>query len=211
MKAMAIEFKDYIDGFAALFPMPIGEFNVIGKAMGARKRLRAMMEVVVNRYRASGKLGDGTGGLLECMMTVRGEEGQRFSQDEILDNLVVLCFAGHDTTQSVMGTLVAVLYRKEGAEHLTKLKQEIAENFDVKCELDFDKLKTLPWLNAVIHETLRYRSTVTVLSRKALEDLPLSDGTIIPKGERFAFHPAAHHFDEAYWGTDAQEYNPQRF
>ena len=69
----------------------------------------------------------------------------------------------------------------------------------------------LPYTEAFLHETLRYSSmAANGLMRMALEDTTIK-GYFIPKGT--ILHSPAHylHFNREIWGSDADQFNPNRF
>lgn len=76
-------------------------------------------------------------------------------------------------------------------------------------EIDYDKITTSPYLEAVIKETLRLHTGIAKIFRKALVDCEFN-GIKIPK-ETFVSIPtyALHHY-EKYW-PDPNKFKPERF
>lgn len=65
-------------------------------------------------------------------------------------------------------------------------------------------------MNAVLNEVFRYKNPSSGGHRMAVEDLPLKDGTIVPKGANFINYFVGSNFNEDFWGADATEFDPER-
>jgi len=111
-------------------------------------------------------------------------------------------------------------------ESQTKLRAELDANVLAKGNADFTavELENMPYLNAVIKETLRIHSSVTDIIRQASEDnvLPLStpivgaSGTTyrelhIPKGTFVHASTFGYNINQDVWGSDAQVFRPERW
>ena len=110
------------------------------------------------------------------------EEDRRFSMDELLSNVIILLFAGHETTSNLISNIV----------------------FELLSHPDqFELLKAQPDLTAsAVTETLRYRSSVNGIGRFALEDFEYQN-VHFKKGDlvRFALN-AANRDPEIYTHPD---------
>lgn len=81
----------------------------------------------------------------------------------------------------------------------------------VRDELDYDKLKHLPILNAIIGETLRLNPPLTIFQRESIEDCELLDtGIKIPKNTLISIQPYIIHRDPTYF-SDPNTFKPERF
>jgi cytochrome P450 len=98
----------------------------------------------------------------------------------------------------------------------TRLRKEIRENLPSMMESAPDAnitntdIDNLPYLNAVCNEVLRYYAPVPMTMREASVDTTIL-GQKIPKGTTIMLVPAATNKDKAYWGEDAQEFDPERW
>ena len=74
-------------------------------------------------------------------------------------------------------------------------------------------MKDLPFLNAVIHESLRCFPPVAVgVGRMLDRDMELPDiGVTVPKGVGVGFSIWAMHYDTQLWGPDAGSWRPERW
>ena len=199
--AMKNDFTTYTNGYFCWVPVALGRWNCMGRAMSARARLVSMFEMLVAR---STDLCSNQG-LLGMMVS-----SNELSKDEIVDSLLFFCFAGHDTTAASLATLTSVIFSRENLRYLELLREEVDALFPKNVPLDYEKLKTAPYLNACLWESWRYRSPALFGVRQADENLYLPDGTVVPKGVRVGYsQTAAHHADE-YWGGAQEEFIPDR-
>ena len=130
--------------------------------------------------------------------------------------------AGHETTSSGMSKLLHVLALHP--EEQRKLRDEI-RLARAEHDLDHDTITTLPYLDAVIRETLRLYPPAMFLERVCTQDtvLPLmvpetsSDGTSLireiplKKGTALYISVLGANRNKHVWGEDADEWKPERW
>jgi len=135
----------------------------------------------------------------------QSEEGERYSDEEIIDHMIFLMMAAHDTTTS---TLTSMMY--ELARHPEWQERARAEcrAFDREV-LAYDELGQVPTLQLVLNETLRRHpplSTIPRVSQRAFE----FGGYEIPADTMVAIYPIhTHHMPE--WWNDPFRFDPGRF
>ncbi|KAI0730033.1 cytochrome P450 [Fomitopsis betulina] len=146
----------------------------------------------------------------------------RMSKDEVLAQVKVLIMAGYETTSISLSWCLLELSRKPDIQQ--KLREELLAEFAGK-DPTWDQLMTgLPYLDAVVHETLRLHPPLPETEREAAEDdvLPLStplrtadgrtvDSVAIPKGSVVLVPAHAMNRSVKYWGADAKEFKPERW
>jgi hypothetical protein len=91
------------------------------------------------------------------------DEGDRLSADELVEQVMLLYIAGHETTVNLIGNGLLALYRNPDQLALLKANPALITN--------------------AIEEFLRYDSSVQLTGRVALEDIEDLGGKRIPKGE----------------------------
>ncbi|KIY61202.1 cytochrome P450 [Cylindrobasidium torrendii FP15055 ss-10] len=153
------------------------------------------------------------------------DPADRLRMDEVLAQMSTFLAAGQETTASSQAVLTYMLATHPAdQERLRKEIQAAYANKPANEPLspgDYDKL---PFLNAVIKETLRLYTSVHTLTRHVNRDdviplaypVTLEDGsktTTIPvrKGERLLLSFSTYNRLPAIWGDDAAEWNPDRF
>jgi cytochrome P450 len=114
----------------------------------------------------------------------------------------------HDT--ALKETLVVLVGAIEtSATLITHAVDELTRWFDGHHK-DRDLIGDLPFLSGVIQETLRLHPSQPVLTRQALEDVVLSTGRAIKKGQWVAGMAMAANCDLEKFGPDATSFNPHR-
>ncbi|KAL6302781.1 cytochrome P450 monooxygenase [Sparassis latifolia] len=133
----------------------------------------------------------------------------------ISDETFNILLAGRDTTA---GTLTFMTYLL--AEHppvLQRLRAEILAQVGPTRYPDFDDMREMKYLRAVINETLRIFPSVPANARSPIKSTtlpPLEPGGkpfYIPKGTRGMYIVMNMHKDKDLWGPDADEFDPDRF
>jgi len=110
------------------------------------------------------------------------DDNSTLMRDEIKDNVLILIFAGHDTTYASISTLMYHLSQNPDAmEALVKEVTKLSE------PLQADDLKNAPVLNACIHESWRMEPPVPGRFRKAVKGIE-HKGYSFPAGTVF-FYP----------------------
>lgn len=133
------------------------------------------------------------------------EEGEHYSDQEIVDHLIFLMMAAHDTTTS---TLTSMTY--ELARH-----PEWQERVRAECRsydsgtLGFEELGKLESLGLVLNETLRRHPPLSTIPRIAQRAFAFG-GFEIPADTMVAIYPLHTHHMEEYW-TRPFEFEPERF
>ncbi|KAK0479644.1 cytochrome P450 [Armillaria novae-zelandiae] len=148
---------------------------------------------------------------------------KKMSDMEIDSQLASFILAGHDTTATTIAWLLYELSRHP--EDQAKVREEIAmTKSGASGPLKSSDYDSMPLLNAVIKEVLRYRPLAHGLYREPAQDdvLPLaepiitSDGTAcsqvhIAKGQVIFASFYTYNRLPSVWGDDAGEWNPRRF
>lgn len=133
------------------------------------------------------------------------EEGARFTDEEIIDHMIFLMMAAHDTTTSTLTSMTYELARHP--EWQTRLREE--SRAVGRDTLEFEDLERLEGLTWVMKETIRRYPPLPVIPRVTLA--PVSFGGFeIPAGEMVVVSPIhTHHMAE--WWTEPQRFDPLRF
>jgi cytochrome P450 len=136
---------------------------------------------------------------------LNSSEYKKLDEDEIIANIVIFLVAGYETTASLLsfGTYNLAL----NPETQQKLYEEIKN-----CkELNYDTVSKLPFLDAVICETLRLQNPVTKVEREANDDYVLGDtGITLNRHSIVAIPIHAIHHDPEYF-PNPNQFRPERF
>lgn len=167
---------------AGLFAWPFLDipFSPFNKAMKARNQLLARFQSAIDLARAQAASGEQVEGVIRTLVECVDEEGNRLTDQQIGQNILLLLFAGHDTSSS---TLTQALANMADTPHvLPKLREEqqrLQEKYGP--EITTAVLKEMVYADAVIKETLRKDTIVPALSRIADKDFELN-GYGVPEG-----------------------------
>ncbi|PIL30288.1 cytochrome P450 [Ganoderma sinense ZZ0214-1] len=190
----------------------IAPFIIKAKKIAGRA-VTYLRPVVEQRMSALAELGDDQkesqkpNDLLQFILDTAVQKGEDLSV--IAQRLLMLNVA----TSFTFSMLVThVLYHvAEKPELLQSLRDEIQSTISAKGGWTLDSMKHMWKLDSILRETLRYYGmTYTTLTRRAMTDVTLSDGTRLPEGTLLQAATYQQHHDDAYF-TDAGTFDPFRF
>ena len=162
------------------------------------KRIRDILSKIVRERKASGKKFND---LLDMLLDSRYEDtGEAMTEDQILDEILILFIAGHETTGNALTWTLYLLAKHPG--ELEKLRE--ATN-----GLSVQQIISSPYLSAVISESMRLYPPAWASDRVALEDDSFKEFSF-PAGTIIAIYYYGLHRNEKYW-EDPTAFKPQRF
>ncbi|CDP02030.1 unnamed protein product [Coffea canephora] len=134
------------------------------------------------------------------------------SKEQILDLVLSLLFAGHET--SSVSIALAIYFLQSCPKAVQELREEHEEIVKAKkqsqqMELNWDDYKKMEFTQCVVSETLRLGNVVRFLHRKALRDVRYR-GYDIPCGWKVLPVIAAVHLDPSLF-DQPQHFNPWRW
>ncbi|PCH43005.1 cytochrome P450 [Wolfiporia cocos MD-104 SS10] len=192
----------------------------IGMQLITEKRA-AVIEAAQMGEKKSGKLHgrDLLTLLIKANMSVDIPESQRLSDEEVLARCRFLV-AGHETTSNATAWCLYSLAVYPSIQH--KLREELLSV--ATDDPSMDELNALPYLDAVIRETMRVHSPVAAAVRIASKDdvIPLNtpytdvrgavhDFVRVKKGTVIVVPILAINGSKAMWGEDAAAFRPERW
>ncbi|SJL12070.1 uncharacterized protein ARMOST_15491 [Armillaria ostoyae] len=156
-----------------------------------------------------------------------GNAKTRLPEPELLAQMNTIILAGHETTANTL--CFGLLEFCKHPEIQQRLRSEVhsterAIRNDGRTEFTSSDLDSMPYLSAVVKETLRYHAAVYNVLRVSSQDdvLPLSkpitttSGKVlhklpIPKGLQIISSVAAYNRNKDIFGEDADVFNPERW
>jgi len=161
---------------------------------------RAVLHETLREKRARG-LGED---ILSLLLQARHEDGSPMPDDDVVDELTTLLFAGHETTAITLAwAMHQVLANQELLDRLAH------ERLAIGTDPDPEDLAKLPWLGAVIDETLRLRPIVPLVARVLARDFELR-GWTLPAGTAVGVSLLLLHRDPEIH-PDPMAFRPERF
>lgn len=239
-QAFSVMFRS-LEGFAIVFPLlkalipplrliPDGRSQRIAKA---RKVMRRMgMELITKkkaeilRAAAGEKEKDNLQSrdlltlLIKANLATDLPESHRLSDEDVLAQVPTFLVAGHETTSNATAWCLYAL--TQAPEVQQKLRDEL---WSIPTENpSMDELNELPYLEAVVRETMRVHAPVPSTIRVAMTDdvIPLDtpfvdvhgqvqDSIRVKKGDPIFIPILVINRSKALWGEDAFEFKPERW
>ena len=134
---------------------------------------------------------------------------KKLSYDDVIATAILLLAAGYDTTGSALSWILYDLAMNQNCQDT--LYEEITELGKEVKHLSYETLQTLPYLDAVIHESLRLHPPIPGLERVCTKDYPIPDSNVVlRKGDVVAMATVGICLDSEVY-PNPLEYIPDRF
>lgn len=152
--------------------------------------------------------------LLQRLIDGRDEKGEPLGRQELTAEALTQLIAGSDTTSN---SSCALLYYAVRTPHvIPKLQAELDAHLPTNLDVPtFDMVRDLPYLSAVVNETLRFHSTSGIgLPRQVPPDRKEGvhfKGHYFPPGTVLSVPTYSIHHSKEIWGPDADEFKPERW
>lgn len=133
------------------------------------------------------------------------EDGGRFTDRQIVDHMIFLMMAAHDTTTSTLTTLVYALGKDTAwQDRLRERSMALRKEFP-----DFDDIGALDEHEWCMNEALRMYPPLTSMPRGVAKDCEFG-GYRLYRGELVGISPILTHYLPDYW-TRPYTFDPERF
>ncbi len=170
------------------------------RGLRARKLLENYFEQRVKERR--GKEGSD---LLTVLCETEDEDGNKFSDDDIVSHMIFVMMAAHDTSTSTATTMS--YYLAANPQWQDRCRDESDRLGD--GPLDIEALEKLETLDLVMNESIRMVTPVQWAMRRTVRDTELV-GHYLPKGTNVIAYPGMNHRLPEFW-TDPENFDPDRF
>ena len=145
--------------------------------------------------------------LLSALKSARDPRTENaLSAEALLEETKTLFFAGYETAAT---SLTWALYLIAHAPEVARAAQAELDRVLVGRPPGLDDLPALPYIRAILQETMRFYPPVYALPRVAVSDDELG-GYTIPRGTVVIASIAGLHASPA-WGKDCDTFRPERF
>ncbi|TVZ25768.1 hypothetical protein JM83_0698 [Gillisia sp. Hel_I_86] len=144
--------------------------------------------------------------LLDMLLDARYEDGTEMDEEQLIDEILILFVAGHETTSNALTFAVLLLARNPEAQDKIVLEVAAAKE-NPSCLMEF--IQTCSYTKKVVEETMRLYPPAYFIDRISLEDDEF-ENMPIPKGSNllFSFHEIHRH--PSHW-ADPEKFDPERF
>ncbi|MDI2027142.1 cytochrome P450 [Saccharopolyspora sp. TS4A08] len=143
--------------------------------------------------------------LFSALCHARSEDGEQFGDDDVINHMIFLMMAAHDTS-TITSTAVAYFL----AKHPEWQERARAESLALGDEVpDIEALEKLETLDLVIKESLRLVAPVPSMVRTTVRDTEVL-GHHLPAGAMVGVSPFLNHFSADHW-SNPFDFDPERF
>ena len=131
------------------------------------------------------------------------------SDKDMIDHMVTLISAGHDTTAFFSSYLCLLLAQHEDCQE--KLRSEINSQLGSRTEITADDVTEMKYLQKVMQETLRLYAIIPCVTRYCTEEVHIKEANVtIPMGANLLIPMFLINRDPDIWEKPS-EFDPDRF
>nr|AMZ03379.1 cytochrome P450 CYP716D20 [Plectranthus barbatus] len=218
---MSVEEAEQIKKLAALFNIFLGGIismavDIPGtrfyKAKRATVKIKKELHAIVRQRREAleQKTAVPSQDLLSHLLSFPDENGKFMSEEVIVNNVLMLLFAGHDTSSSSITFLIRSLAQHPQIyDEVVREQEKIAAAKREGEYLQWEDIQKMKYSWNVVCEILRLWPPVVGAFREALVDIKYG-GYDIPKGWKFYWNSLSTQKDEKLFGK-SEELDPSRF
>ena len=179
-------------------------FDVPGTKFGRGLAGRRYLEQYFGSRIAERRNSDMTD-MFSQMCRAESEEGHRLTEQQIIDHMIFLLFAAHDTNTIALTTMFYQLGRNRELQQ--RLREEsLALGVD---QVGWEYLGQLEGISRVFKESLRWIAPVPSLFRATTKDTVIG-GYEVPRNTIVIVQPSHTHRMEEFWRCP-MEFDPDRF
>lgn len=187
-------------------PFLVWWFNLSGKTkkhIDLTKNSRTILKrLVEERKQSNGNHDD----LLDMLLNAKYEDGASMDENQLVDEILILFAAGHETTSNALTFICELLARNPDAQlkiasEIKKLKSESTD-----C---MHWIKNASYTKLVIEESMRLYPPAYFMDRVNIEE-DTYNGITLPKGSNLLFSIYEIHRHSDFW-KQPNEFIPERF
>ncbi|MEM7611880.1 MAG: cytochrome P450 [Pseudomonadota bacterium] len=197
--ALNTAFIDTVAASVALIRVPIPGL-ALHKGIKGRQLLNDFFREQIPARRGSDKRD-----MFTVLCNAKNDEGDAFSDDDIVNHMIFMMMAAHDTVTS---SLTTAAYGLAANPHWQqRLRDEKATLTDGR--VSYEQLAEMPQHEWLFNEALRMWAPVPYIPRRAEREFEFK-GIRIPANVQVGISPDSAHYDELFW-TSPQTFDPERF
>ncbi|KAI3450918.1 hypothetical protein Pfo_007583 [Paulownia fortunei] len=182
------------------------------KAKRATSAIRRELQMIVRQRRVDleQKTAIPSQDLLSHLLAYPDENGKFMPESVIINNILMLLFAGHDTSSSALTMLIKYLAEDPQVyEKVLTEQNEIASSKEAGKYLQWEDLQKMRYSWNVACEAMRLSPPLIGAFREAVADIKYG-GYDIPKGWKLYWSSSLTHRDPSLF-ADSTKFDPSRF
>jgi hypothetical protein len=171
--------------------------------VGLTQESREILKTLVTKRKSSGiREGD----LLDMLLDARYEDGNAMEEEQLIDEILILFTAGHETTSNALTFTVELLARDSDSQD--KIADEVEKAHQNTNGL-FEFIQACPFTKNVIEEAMRLYPPAYFIDRVNIEDDEFN-GMFVPKNSNLLFSMYEIHRHPDLW-DEPEHFVPERF
>lgn len=170
-----------------------------GRAFRGRKVLEDFL-----RHYLPAKRATATDDIFSVLCHIETDDGERFSDEDVVNHMIFLMMAAHDTSTITTSTMLQYL-----GQHPQWQQRCREESLALGAAPTMPEIESLTSLDLVMKEALRLRAPVPALIRRTVKETSLL-GFRIPADTGVMVGVQFSHMMEDYW-TNPAVFDPERF
>jgi sterol 14alpha-demethylase len=198
-------FREFSGGMEFVLPLWLPTRKMV-KSQRAKRKLHAILQEWIDKRRAAPL---DPPDFFQGMVETKYPDGRQVPDEIIRHLILLLVWAGHETTTGQVSWALADLLQNPGYQAV--MRQELAEVIGSSdcSDLTWEQCIAMQKMDLALRETERLHPVAYILSRKASADIE-REGYTIRKGEFVLLAPSvSHRMTETF--TDPDRYDPERF
>ncbi len=174
--------------------------TLLWRGIRARKSMCRFFQAQIPAKRA----GEGKD-MFSLLCQATDEEGNRYTDQEVIDHMIFLMMAAHDTTTSALTSMTyALAQHPEWQQNLLEEVQGLGAD-----QLRYEDLESLERTEWVMKEALRMYPPLSTLPKYSLKPFEF-EGVRVPAGAMVVTYPIHTHYMDEYW-SEPGRFDPERF
>ncbi|HVH65042.1 MAG TPA: cytochrome P450 [Candidatus Acidoferrum sp.] len=191
-----------LDSVLAVLPPAMPTLTNVRVRQAVRNLDRIIFAMIERRRRDGAEHDD----LLSRLLAAQDEDGSQMTNEQLRDEVMTFFLAGHETTSLLLSWTLWLLACHPAAQ--TRLRDEVTSTLDGHPP-DVDHLAQMPYLDAVLCETLRLYPPAWVIGREPLADCEIA-GHRVSKGTGVLFSQWVMQRDPRYFDSP-EAFSPERW
>ncbi len=175
----------------------------LAKNLRLSQQARDILDSIIKRRHISGA---GEKDLLDMLMGLSYEDGTKMNHEKLIDEILILFIAGHETTANSLSFTIQLLAQNQ------KVQQKLADEVVLLSKNEsspFDILMSSPYTGYVIQESMRLFPPVYFIDRENIS-VDTFKQKEMPEGTNFLFSIYEIHRNQKNW-LHPNDFIPERF
>jgi cytochrome P450 family 110 len=204
IRTKILQFANGLHPSLFFFPFLQHEFGGFGPWARFAKLKREVIALLDAEVEARRRAAHPGSDILSLMLAARHEDGSGMSAEELHDELLTLVFAGHETTGIALAWAIYWLLRNPEC-----MQRLLADIDALGPDHTPEELARLPYLDGVVHETLRLHPIVPDVPRQTVRPFDIL-GYRLPPGIGVSVATARLHVSPEIY-PEPERFRPERF